>query len=213
MLLQTSHGENNAAHLAVERGEEVILRNILHLINKYSLKHVLEVPNQEGYTPLHLAVINNDIPITRMLLKEGASVSSRDLRGNTALHLAVNNSTSSNIIDNIFTAGPQSRANDIGLFPIHVAVQTGNEVGVQRLVEQGEDVDAREKLAGRTPLHLALDLARQKIAKYLVEEGEADLWLEDYKGRTCRELLMDLGLHHLVQDDISAPVETSETDI
>ena len=58
-----------------------------------------------------------------MLLKEGASVSSRDLRGNTALHLAVNNSTSSNIIDNIFTAGPQSRANDIGLFPIHVAVQ------------------------------------------------------------------------------------------
>ena len=42
-------------------------------------------------TPLHFAVLGNKLENTKMLLRYGANVNSRDSMGNTALHLAVAN--------------------------------------------------------------------------------------------------------------------------
>ena len=42
----------------------------------------------DGYTPLHLAAMNNDFARAEVLLKGGADVNTKTNKGNTSLHVA-----------------------------------------------------------------------------------------------------------------------------
>lgn len=48
----------------------------------------LEVPNDYGHTPLHLAAMSGNAVVTRMLVIAGVSVCVRDRLGETPLHKA-----------------------------------------------------------------------------------------------------------------------------
>jgi ankyrin repeat protein len=63
---------------------------------EFMLNKGQELPNSicnmtDRTTPLHFAVLGNKLENTKMLLRYGANVNSRDSMGNTALHLAVAN--------------------------------------------------------------------------------------------------------------------------
>lgn len=51
-------------------------------------KTFVSAQNQDGISALHLAVRNNDIRITRMLIDAEAMISAEDNDGRTAMHLA-----------------------------------------------------------------------------------------------------------------------------
>lgn len=84
------HGQT-ALHLCCEHGEAeclaVILRHYAHNPSPH-----LEVRNYEGLTPLHLAVQNRDIKVTRILLDGGAEINAGDNKsGRSPLMHAVEN--------------------------------------------------------------------------------------------------------------------------
>lgn len=76
--------------------------NIIHLligipdssILEYTLKNtnaieIINNKNNQGYTPLHLALIKNSINHVKVLLDSNASIDVKDNRGNNAIQLAV----------------------------------------------------------------------------------------------------------------------------
>ena len=70
--------------------------------------------------------------------------------------------------------------------PIHDAAKKGNLQEVQRLINEGVDVDAGDK-EGRTALHWAVHKQNTKLTKFLVESG-ADVNIEDNYGRSAFHL-------------------------
>ena len=71
---------------------------------------------------------------------------------------------------------------------------------VAALVNKGVDVDARDRVTGRTPLHLALINQFKQLADYLLQAG-ADTTLEDYSGETVEVLAERLRLSELVRPE------------
>ena len=59
-----------------------------HLIDNCPSWSLLNIQNDLGQTPLHLAVLTKQYGITRKLLVHGATVDLRDKQGNTPLHVA-----------------------------------------------------------------------------------------------------------------------------
>lgn len=70
----------------------IIMPNVsaaIKIIEMTRFSECLDVQNRTYmHTPLHLAVLTDQPPVVRALLVSGASLTSRDRSGNTALHLA-----------------------------------------------------------------------------------------------------------------------------
>jgi len=49
---------------------------------------LVNAPDAEGHTPLHLAVIAGDTQLVAVLLANGADVNAKDLEGHSVLHWA-----------------------------------------------------------------------------------------------------------------------------
>ena len=49
---------------------------------------LVDAPDAEGHTPLHLAVIAGDAQLVAVLLANGADVNAKDLEGHSVLHWA-----------------------------------------------------------------------------------------------------------------------------
>jgi len=65
---------------------------------------LVNAPDAEGHTPLHLAVIAGDTQLVAVLLANGADVNAKDLEGHSVLHWATG--TSRSIISNISSFWP-----------------------------------------------------------------------------------------------------------
>ena len=50
---------------------------------------MLDKPDDEGYTPLHLAVISGNLRVARLLMDRGADVNSTDHERHSVIHWAV----------------------------------------------------------------------------------------------------------------------------
>lgn len=79
-----SFGRQTPIYQAVSDGDYNNLAEVLQ-INSTDLSHL----DQDGYSPLHLAVLQRDITSVRQLCDSGADAQLRDLLGNSPLHLAV----------------------------------------------------------------------------------------------------------------------------
>ncbi|PNF20576.1 hypothetical protein B7P43_G04870, partial [Cryptotermes secundus] len=110
-------------------------------------KSKLDVYNLDKETPLHLAVLNGNAEIVRMLISFGAQSSVKDRNGNTALHLAVlhgnldcvkailnTNSTKSLPLDDI---------NDEGYSPVHLCALNGKVEEMKCLIIKGAQVNLK----------------------------------------------------------------------
>ena len=82
-----------------------------------------DVQDEFGYTPLHAAASYGHTELTRLLVtKYGALVNTKDMEGDTALHLAESEEVASLLVE--LGADPTIR-NDLGYMPIETAYIEG----------------------------------------------------------------------------------------
>jgi hypothetical protein len=104
-------------------------------------------------TPLHYAVLGQNIPVAELLLATGADASARDSSGRTPLHVAAQ-FDDPKLIQMLIAAGADVNAADSrGETPLHVAARRFKGEALSALLAAGADVHARNA-AGETPLHV-----------------------------------------------------------
>ena len=140
----------------------------------------LSAQNNEGETPLHLALRTVKVDAVRMLIERG-DLSAQDNEGQTPLHMALQYEGNVDAVRMLIERNADLSAPDNkGETPLHLALQKGDSVVAHMPIEHGADLTA--KVAGRrTPLHLASQVRQVEVSPMLIEHT-ADLteWTLSY---------------------------------
>lgn len=162
--------------------------------------HLAALQDEDGDTPLHIAIAHGNTKLTEYLISL-MSFMTLDIYNNlkqTPLHLAVITGQTE-IVGKLVSAGASSNVPDRnGHTPCHLACQRSYVNCLEKLVMESKEVNLELKnYNGFTPLHEAVLASCTRSVKCLVENG-ANINSKDGKsGRTP--------LHHAV--------ETENTDI
>ncbi|MCA9507576.1 MAG: ankyrin repeat domain-containing protein [Myxococcales bacterium] len=132
--------------------------------------------NEEGGTPLSIAVINDNEELTSVLLANKAEPNLMVNEGTTLLVLAIQERCSPRLINILLKAGADPSFSPFGLTPLMVASILGNKDALQELLSFEDlscahQLDINEKDAnGKTALSLAIGTQIQN--KYVRDLGE-----------------------------------------
>lgn len=155
------------------------MNNNLKLVKKILEGNLAAVDckDDEGYTPLMWAALNNNHEMCTLLLAAGADVNERNEDGQTPLMYAWN----AEICKTLLEAGAEvdSRNND-GWTPLMVAALNGSVKTCGVLLDAGADINAKNS-GGRTPLIVAAYRGQTKVCRFLLKSG-ADASIRDNDG-------------------------------
>ncbi|KAF7690639.1 nuclear factor of kappa light polypeptide gene enhancer in B-cells inhibitor, alpha a [Silurus meridionalis] len=170
-------------HLAIIHEAQ---QEALHIIKQSFNDPYLDRHNHQRQTALHLAVIMDQPHIVEKLLKAGCDPRLVDQSGNTALHIACRRGSLScfSVLTQISTSHLRSilsTHNYSGHTCLHIASICGFLSLVERIVQLGADINAKEQCSGRTCLHLAVDLQNLDLVQLLIAMG-ADVNSVTYGG-------------------------------
>jgi len=145
----------------------------------------INVQDEQGFTPLHLASGKGHIEIVEFLLNHGADIESEIFDGETPLMLAARYARCGKYetIKTLLEHGAKvNHRDEDGRTALHdAAMYSGKEV-INLLISYGADVNAREDYQ-ITPLHQAAMLNNIEAAKALVEHG-ADIFAKTFCDET-----------------------------
>ncbi|KAJ3011205.1 hypothetical protein HKX48_006970 [Thoreauomyces humboldtii] len=155
--------------------------------------------NEQRTTPLHCACLNGHVQTAQLLIARGATVTTTDQTGATALHLASHSGPKaliSALLDHLAnTLGsatmkripPAARVDLNRQTPLHHAARSGAPSGViDLLLTFGASLEAKDAW-GRTCLHWAVVNGHRNAVATLLEHG-ADARVADDAGETCLEI-------------------------
>lgn len=178
---------------------------------------LLSLQNNQGYTPLHLAVLQNQPAFVRRLVVAGAKLNLRDSEGNSPLHLSarrgyvecaeallkplsvhetIGNGSNVLVANRDEIADEESiidQRNYQGEHCVHLAAMGGHIAFLQFLSWNGADLNALEGRGGRSALHLAVGAKNLPLVQCLAEPKPAsglaiNTDLVDWYGRTAYHL-------------------------
>ena len=186
-IVSNNHKSNDICRLLLERGAKV------------------NIKDNNGETPLNIAVKLGFIVISKLLLEHGADANIKDNSGNTPLHRTISESHDNNMpmCKLLLKHGAALEAkNSNDCTPLIIAARKNNTFLCNFLIEQGADVNAKD-YCGYTPLHTAIINNNVEMCKLLLERG-ADVSVQDDTGKTplgtvgpnrkeLRELLIKYG--------------------
>ncbi|MBP3835871.1 MAG: ankyrin repeat domain-containing protein, partial [Pyramidobacter sp.] len=157
--------------------------------------------NNEGFTPLVMAVSDNGAPeVVKALIDAGANVNANDNEGDTPLTAAAACSKQPQVVEILIAAGANVNAKNLsGETPLWYAAFTNPEPEiVKTLVAAGANVNEKDEKS-RTPLTVAvLKYPNPEVVKTLIAAG-ADVNAKDHKGIT------PLMVAVLVRSDAAVP--------
>ncbi|XP_052107145.1 ankyrin repeat domain-containing protein 11-like isoform X4 [Mytilus californianus] len=187
----------NALHYCADNLETQCAEMLL--MREESLIHVQD---EQGFTPLHMAVIGGNVPLLKLLVRKGADVDILDADGHTPSHWATGNHldgvkvcTHLEILDVLIEQDAElSKCDNHNAYPIHYAAQmNGRDNGhsdakigekvLKKLLDSGIPCDVLDK-DRRQPLLWAASAGNSESCKLLVTAG-ADVNSTDKDGLTA----------------------------
>ncbi|MCA7010493.1 ankyrin repeat domain-containing protein [Wolbachia endosymbiont of Tribolium confusum] len=150
---------NTPLHVAAQYDSKLEIVEFLLDKNASGINDV----NNNGSTPLHVAIQGNKSSTVKFLLNKGASIQVKDKDGKTPLDLAKQEGYT-NIVQMI-----EQRQSDLDE-ELLTAVRDGNLNEVEDLVSQNANVNTRD-IYSWTPLHWATFKDHLEIARFLMKKG------------------------------------------
>ena len=163
----------------------------------------LDIQNNDMWqTPLHLAVLTNQVEIARRLIVGGADIEIQDCNGDTPLHIACRlgdlqmvkvllapielKETQHNEYRIPVRNIPQNLdiRNSNGYTCLHEAVLNGHLDITKVLISKGDNVNTKECKCGATVLHMAIDRGDIQMVSYLLSKRETNIDSKLYNGTT-----------------------------
>ena len=151
--------ENSSKFLEAIKNNDIEKSQLL--ISSLSLS-IWQIKDDNGFTPLHYSVINNNYELTTLIIgevKKGLGISSKKI---------------SNFIN--------KKTND-GLTAIHYAVYNDNIEMVQLLKKHGGIIEAATNL-GKSVIHIAAEANHPTMLLYLIINEPLDIFCLDDNGST-----------------------------
>jgi ankyrin repeat protein len=118
--------------------------------------------NQDGETPLLVAILGNNVNAVKLLLERGADPTIRDENGNTPFHVAAIVDRDCHVLNLLLESGKvdiNETTTEYGLTALHIAIGKSNVTAVRFLLSKGANPNVACKNKG-TPLHLAVMFAK-----------------------------------------------------
>jgi ankyrin repeat protein/beta-lactamase regulating signal transducer with metallopeptidase domain len=189
----------DAANLLIRKGANVSARNddgwtplafaaiwgvadmVELLISKGADVNEKSIADYAGDTPLHFAIWNAGKDVVELLISKGADVNAEDGEGHTPLYGAAMLGRK-DLVELLTAKGAAPEST------IHCAALLGNLAKVKRFIEDGTDVNAKDK-GGQTPLFWAVLAGNNDVAKFLIDKG-ADVNAKDKDGSTALHLVV-----------------------
>ena len=141
-LWSTYHPENIFLQAAKDKDLETVKKCVVNGVN-------INVTDHEGYTALHLAAKNNDVPMLRFLIENGMKVNIKTVK-----------KSAWNFYHRAKT-------------PLHIAASYGNTKAIELLVDLGADTNVSDKgeIFEAYPLDDACEAQHMDAAITLIEHG------------------------------------------
>lgn len=187
---QQDIGGKTELHRTIGIGDFVEVSNLL------SRGARVDIHDNEGNQPLHIAAAGNYPNIIRMLLKSGAKVNAKGHKGMTPVHSAL---CFPEALRAVLGGFPNlSIADDDGNTALHVSLRKfpknrrSNGGIIEKLLRRGADVNAPNH-AGVTPFHMAIELVSFKYMESYVPlflEHGADINLRTKFGERPFEVFL-----------------------
>ncbi len=173
------NGHSELAEFLIDRGEDIesetnLDYTALNLAASKGHTQMVELLISKGadvntkeqmkYTPLHYAAKGGHYEIAKLLVAAGADVDAEDLNQQTPLYKAFK-------AGNKDIAGLLAENRAYICFPaLHFAAFMGDLNTVKKLIEDGSDVDSKDK-ENQTPLLYAALGGNKQVVEYLVDKG------------------------------------------
>jgi len=172
------NGHRDVAELLIARGADVNAKRgypagdrPLHSAARPGHKDTIELliaknanvnaKNNEGQTPVDVAVSRNRKEIVELLIEKGADIS---------IHAASRFGDLAIVKSLIEKAADINEKDTSGQTPLHHAAEYGRKDIAELLIANGADVNAKDK-DGNTPGHVALDKNNRSILELLIAKG------------------------------------------
>ncbi|CAG9983237.1 unnamed protein product [Clonostachys byssicola] len=182
-LVYKDRWKKSMLHAALDRKSQEIVDLMIQFGG-----HEGYLANNEGGR-LHQGAITGDIALMQSVLDTGASLDAdRDVRGDTALVVAINLGVTASI-NWLLEKGASPNTEGIWfskLTPLHHATGRDAIEAVRVLLKHGAKVGSKTG-AGETALHMASRSGNTEIVKMLLESG-AHIWDPDDRGMTPMQL-------------------------
>ena len=226
LMKAANWGHDQVVHELIKAGASVTAKNnkqqtALHIaissswgchfsVVKALIEAGADVNEQDkgGTTPLMEAANMGNEQVVHELIKAGASVTAKNNKQQTALHLAISSSWGNrfSVVKALIEAGADVNEQDEdGTTPLIKAANMGNEQVVHELIRAGASVTAKNKKQ-QTALHLAISSSwgnRFSVVKALIEAG-ADVNEQDEDGTTPLIKAANMGNEQVVHELIRA---------
>ncbi|MBW8036610.1 MAG: hypothetical protein FVQ79_13540 [Planctomycetes bacterium] len=140
--------------------------DIAKLLDKDPL--LVNKTNDEGQTPLHVAICQRNLDAVKLLVKRGADMTAVDGRGEGVMFMVWDVDTARYLIEK----SPQllQKPNQNGRTPLHGAVISSMGELVKLYIEKGADVNVPDKFSN-TPLETAEEYKMKDIVELLKKHG------------------------------------------
>jgi RNA polymerase sigma factor (sigma-70 family) len=124
----------------------------------------LEVRDSVGSTAVMLGVFAGQLDVVQLLQKRGANLHVKNRHGETAMSLAAKSGNVS-VVEYLKKEGFPYRPD------LYTAAGMGDLQTVEKLIQEGHDVNLKDRASGFTPLMYAASAGHVDAVKLLVEQG------------------------------------------